>query len=128
MDDIQQICFTFYRYKEDSTTKHLGDVDEVIGCFTDGKLTGRSKIKFKDKRLLIGYFTEGVLHGFARYILHDITKIRQNVSFYRFFDKKGRLTLAGQYRNGNIVGTAWKIIRGGGCVVGQVFFYFKKII
>ena len=33
---------------------------------SDGKLTGRSKIKFKDKRLLIGYFTEGVLHGFAR--------------------------------------------------------------
>ena len=50
-----------------------------------------------------GYFREGVLHGFARY-----------------FDEVGRLRLLGNHRNGRAVGTCWRVIRGGGCVVGEV--------
>merc|ERR1719323_2200388 len=88
---------------EDHTTKHWGDVEEVIGSFDDKKLSGRAKIKLKDGKFLNGYFKSGVLHGFARY-----------------FDRKGRLRLACHHRNGRMVGTCWKIIRGGGCVVGQV--------
>ena len=38
----------------------------------------------------------------------------------RYFDRKGRLRLACHHRDGRMVGTCWKIIRGGGCVVGQV--------
>ena len=91
------------RFQEDASTRHLGDVKEVIGEFEEGKLSGRAKIKFKDRRFFIGYFKHGVLHGFARY-----------------FDKKGRLTLAGHCRDGIMVGTGWRIIRGGGCVVGKV--------
>ena len=50
-----------------------------------------------------GYFTGGVLHGFARY-----------------FDAAGRLTFLGQHRAGRPVGTCWKVVRGGGSVVGRV--------
>ena len=45
----------------------------------------------------------GVLHGFGRY-----------------FDEKGRLKEIANHRNGLKFGTCWKIIRGGGCVVGRV--------
>ena len=48
-------------------------------------------------------FFEGVLHGFGRY-----------------FDEKGRLKEVANHRNGMKWGTCWKIIRGGGCVVGRV--------
>jgi histone-lysine N-methyltransferase SETD7 len=50
-----------------------------------------------------GYFKQGVLHGFGRY-----------------FDEKGRLKEIANHRNGLKFGTCWKIIRGGGCVVGRV--------
>ena len=45
----------------------------------------------------------GVLHGFGRY-----------------FDSKGRLKQICNHRNGYKYGTCWKIIRGGGSVVGRV--------
>ena len=38
------------------------DLEEVDA----GKLSGRVKLRFKDGRLLIGYFQEDVLHGFTR--------------------------------------------------------------
>ena len=38
----------------------------------------------------------------------------------RYFDKAGRLVLAGHHRDGVLVGTAWRIVRGGGAVVGEV--------
>ena len=55
------------RFQEDASTRHLGDVTEVIGEFEEGKLSGRAKIKLRDRRFFIGYFKHGVLHGFARY-------------------------------------------------------------
>ena len=53
-------------YEDDSSTRHLGDVEEVIGSFEDNRLCGRAKIKFRDRTFFIGYFKHGVLHGFAR--------------------------------------------------------------
>ena len=38
----------------------------------------------------------------------------------RYFDEKGRLKEIADHRNGLKFGTCWKIIRGGGCVVGRV--------
>ena len=38
----------------------------------------------------------------------------------RYFDEKGRLKEIAEHRNGLKFGTCWKIIRGGGCVVGRV--------
>ena len=52
---------------------------------------------------LEGYFKAGILHGFARH-----------------FEKRGQLTFLGNHKNGKPDGTCWKIIRGGGCIVGRV--------
>jgi len=60
-------------------------------------------VKFQDDTWLEGFFKDGILHGFCRY-----------------FDSKGRLTFVGMHRNGKPFGTCWKIIRGGGVVVGRV--------
>ena len=51
----------------------------------------------------MGQFTKGVLHGFARH-----------------FDEKGRLVFLGRHRNGVATDVCWRVIRGGGCVVGRV--------
>ena len=75
----------------------------ITGEYRDDKLNGKAKIQFDDDSSLIGYFKDGVLHGFCRY-----------------FDKKGRLTFFGMHRNGKAFGTCWRVIRGGGCVVGRV--------
>ena len=80
-----------------------GNVAEIRGNYKEGKLDGKAKITFKDRSTVDGYFKTGILHGFARY-----------------FDKKGRLTFIGNHKNGRPDGTCWKIIRGGGCVVGRV--------
>ena len=77
------------------------NVEEVQGSTEGGKLEGKAKVKFWDKTMIIGYFKAGILHGFARH-----------------FDKKGRLTFLGNHKNGKPDGTCWKIIRGGGCIVG----------
>ena len=53
--------------------------------------------------MLEGYFKNSILHGFARH-----------------FDAKGRLTFIAQYKNGIKHGVCWKVIRGGGVVVGRV--------
>lgn len=52
---------------------------------------------------LEGFFCRGILHGFVRK-----------------FDEKGRLTFIANYKNGAPYGVCWKIIRGGGVVVGRV--------
>ena len=49
----------FYRFS-------LADIKEVAGKTEAGKLRGRVKLLFKDGRLVIGYFQDDVLHGFAR--------------------------------------------------------------
>ena len=53
--------------------------------------------------MLEGYFKNSILHGFARH-----------------FDAKGRLTFVAHYKNGIKHGVCWKVIRGGGVVVGRV--------
>ena len=80
-----------------------GKVEEIIGIYSNGKLSGKGKVTFRDKSFLIGYFKLGVLHGFVRH-----------------FDSKGRLRFLGRHRHGQDVGVCWKIIQGGGCVVGTV--------
>lgn len=80
-----------------------GRIAWVEGDYRGDRLEGRAKVAFTDGEKLDGFFKEGVLHGFAR-----------------FFDRKGRLRLLGHHRNGVMVGTCWKINRGGGCLVGRV--------
>ena len=58
---------------------------------------------FKEGNSIDGFFVKGVLHGFARY-----------------FDERGRLTFIGNHKNGQPDGTCWRIIPGGGSVVGRV--------
>jgi len=81
-------------------------IENIKGKYNDGKLNGKAKIFFKNKISIDGYFKDGILHGFARY-----------------FDKKGRLTFVGNHKNGLPDGTCWRIIRGGGCIVGMVDEY-----
>ena len=66
-------------------------------------MNGKALIRFMDDTWLDGFAKDGVLHGFCRK-----------------FDVKNRLTWVGMYRNGIPFGTCWRIIRGGGCVVGKV--------
>ena len=60
-------------------------------------------LPFLESAIVEQHFFEGLLHGFGRY-----------------FDEKGRLKEVCNHRNGMKWGTCWKIIRGGGCVVGRV--------
>ena len=75
----------------------------VEADYKDNKMNGRVTIRFNDDTWLEGFAKDGVLHGFCRK-----------------FDVKNRLFWVGMYRNGQPWGTCWKIIRGGGCVVGRV--------
>jgi len=71
--------------------------------YKNNKMNGKVLIRFMDDTWLDGFAKDGVLHGFCRK-----------------FDVKNRLTWVGMYRNGVPFGSCWKIIRGGGCVVGKV--------
>ena len=75
----------------------------LIGNYERDMLNGKAKITYNDDNWMEGYFKDGVLHGFARH-----------------FDEKGRLKFLGNYRNGKAFGVCWKIIKGGGSVVGRV--------
>ena len=66
-------------------------------------MNGKAKIVFDEGNSFDGYFKDGVLHGFGRY-----------------FDEKGRLTFAGHHKSGSASGVCWRVIRGGGCIVGKV--------
>ena len=59
-------------------------------------------VEDNDDNWMEGYFKEGVLHGFARY-----------------FDVKGRLTFVAMHKNGRPHGVCWKMVKGGGCIVGR---------
>jgi len=83
--------------------KSLNGVVFIDGNYQDDKMNGKVVVKFQDDTWLEGFFKDGILHGFCRY-----------------FDSKGRLTFVGMHRNGKPFGTCWKIIRGGGVVVGRV--------
>ena len=80
-----------------------GDIESIKGEYVAGRLNGRARVVFSEGNSLDGFFKSGLLHGFGRY-----------------FDEKGRLTFAGNHNSGVAVGACWKIIRGGGSVVGQV--------
>jgi len=78
-------------------------VISIRGEYRNDMLEGKARIYFKNRSWLEGYFKYGIQHGFAR-----------------LFDKKGRLQFIGNYQNGVPVGVCWRVIRGGGCVVGRV--------
>ena len=82
---------------------NLGNIIKVEGHYEKGFLSGRAKVDFDGGISIDGYFVKGILHGFARY-----------------FDEKGRLIFIGNHVNGRPKGTCWKIIPGGGSVVGIV--------
>ena len=79
------------------------DLNYIEGEYMDDKLEGKGRVKFKDNACIEGYFKEAILHGFCR-----------------CFSAKNRLTSIGIYANGKPIGTYWKIIEGGGCIVGRV--------
>ena len=80
-----------------------GEVESIKGEYRDGKMNGKAQVVFSEGQSIIGYFKDGFLHGFGRH-----------------FDEKGRLTFAGNHQNGVAVGFCWKIVRGGGSLVGYV--------
>ena len=58
-DEAEDDSSVFYRFSP-------SDIEEVAGETEAWKLRGRVKLRFKDGRLLIGYFQDDILHGFAR--------------------------------------------------------------
>ena len=90
-------------HSNDSDKTNLGNISKVEGHYENGFLSGRAKIDFDGGISIDGYFVKGILHGFARY-----------------FDERGRLIFIGNHVNGQPTGTCWKIITGGGSVVGIV--------
>ena len=78
-------------------------INAIYGEYVDDELSGKVKIIYENGDWMEGYFKEGILHGFGRY-----------------FDKQGRLRVIANHKNGVMWGTCWKIIRGGGCLVGRV--------
>merc|ERR1711953_186597 len=78
-------------------------INFLVGNYVRDQLEGRAKFGLSSGQALEGYFKNSILHGFARH-----------------FDAKGRLTFIAHYKNGIKHGVCWKIIRGGGVVVGRV--------
>jgi len=91
------------RHGDFKVESRRGPICFISGEYRDDKMNGKCKVHWTDGHWLHGYFKDGVLHGFCRY-----------------FDSKDRLTFLGMHRNGKPFGTCWKVIRGGGCVVGVV--------
>ena len=79
---------------------HASDGDDIF--VRDDNINDSESIN-THKRVVEGFLEAGIVHGFVRY-----------------FDNKGRLTFVGKHENGQPSGTCWKIIPGGGCVVGEV--------
>eukprot|EP00096_Caligus_rogercresseyi_P013500 TRINITY_DN6132_c0_g1_i1.p1 TRINITY_DN6132_c0_g1~~TRINITY_DN6132_c0_g1_i1.p1 ORF type:complete len:539 (-),score=84.83 TRINITY_DN6132_c0_g1_i1:1625-3199(-) len=92
-----------YRHGECKIETNRLNLRALVGVYENDRLNGKAKLVFQDGTWLEGYFVDGVLHGFVRY-----------------FDAKGRLTFVGNHRNGKPHGPCWKIVKGGGCVVGRV--------
>ena len=91
------------RHGQCTATFADGEMRSIKGEYSEGRLAGRARIVYRGGQSVDGFFKDGLLHGFARY-----------------FDEVGRLTFAGNHRSGVAQGTCWKIIRGGGSVVGEV--------
>ncbi|CAB4068287.1 SETD7 [Lepeophtheirus salmonis] len=92
-----------YRHGECKIETNRLNLRALAGTYENDRLCGKAKLVFQNDTSLEGYFLDGVLHGFVRY-----------------FDAKGRLTFIGNHRNGRPHGPCWKVVKGGGCVVGRV--------
>ncbi|QQP50609.1 Uncharacterized protein FKW44_011659 [Caligus rogercresseyi] len=79
-----------YRHGECKIETNRLNLRALVGVYENDRLNGKAKLVFQDGTWLEGYFVDGVLHGFVRY-----------------FDAKPH-------------GPCWKIVKGGGCVVGRV--------
>jgi len=75
----------------------------IEGNYSKDELNGIVTVKYSNDTWIEGIFSKGSLHGFCRH-----------------FSDKDRLSFLGYYFNGKPSGTCWKIIDGGGCVVGKV--------
>lgn len=75
----------------------------IQGPYVNDKMNGRTRVTYNNGTFCEVYMKDGVMHG-----------------FYRSFDEKGRLKFIGNYKNGSPTGVCWKVIPGGGCVVGRV--------
>jgi len=85
-------------------TGHKGSpINYLEGNYKDDQLFGKARIQMRDETWIEGFFKDNVLHGFCRY-----------------FDKHKELSFIGMHRNGKPFGTCWKIMKGGGYVVGKV--------
>lgn len=79
------------------------NIQYIEGDYRNDKMNGKLMIMFNDKTWIQGFFKDGTLHGFCRH-----------------FDAKNILTFVGMHKNGKPMGTCWRIVGGGGCVVGKV--------
>jgi len=85
------------------TSHPKSTINYLEGVYKDDELCGKARVQLRDESWIEGYFKDSVLHGFCRY-----------------FDKEKRLTFIGMHRNGKPFGTCWKLIKGGGYIVGRV--------
>lgn len=85
------------------TNKPGCEVVYLEGHYQDDRLEGLVKVQRMDGCWEEGWYKTGVLHGFCR-----------------TFSKTKELTFVAMHRNGRAFGTGWRMIPGGGCVVGRV--------
>ena len=85
------------------TSHPKSTINYLEGVYKDDELCGKARVQLRDESWIEGYFKDSVLHGFCRY-----------------FDKEKHLTFIGMHRNGKPFGTCWKLIKGGGYIVGRV--------
>lgn len=85
------------------TSHTKSSINYLEGVYKNDELCGKARIQLRNESWIEGYFKDSVLHGFCRY-----------------FDKDKHLTFVGMHRNGKPFGTCWKLINGGGYVVGRV--------
>lgn len=91
------------RHGECRTETSRLNLSHMVGNYVKDQLHGKAKLYFNDGNWLEGFFCRGILHGFVRN-----------------FDEKGRLKSIANYKNGVPNGFAWRVIRGGGVIVGRV--------
>jgi len=78
-------------------------VSYLEGFYINDKVQGRVRIQYITGKWVIGYAKDSVLHGFCK-----------------FYDADKKFEMAGMSRNGKPFGTCWKLMPGGGYIVGRV--------
>jgi len=81
----------------------LGLISYVEGYFTQDKINGKVRVQTDSGEWIVGYAKDDVLHGFCTY-----------------YSQEKKLQKIGITRNGRLFGTCWKILPGGGFIVGKV--------